>query len=191
MKSSIKSLDLDLKNFKAHSEEDRFGSVMRDFADHAIEQYSILEGMHKRMEALYLDLAAYFSFEPKQYTMDECFGDIKLFKDQYIAAAAENVARREMEEKARRAKEQKEKMEKEKRERASNKIAIPTSGSDTNDQGLMEQLLNSLHSGTAFAQRKGRKGVGPPMRPVDRRQQFSRSRSRSRTSVDLAWKIAE
>lgn len=196
MKASLRELDLDLKNFKPHCEEDRFGKLMTEFNEKAQSEYSLLEGMHKKMESLYLEMGVYLSFEPKQYTMDECFGDIKLFKDQYMQAVAENVARREMEEKARRAKEQKEKLEKEKKERASNKIVLNKEGPDQNDQGLMEHLLNSLHSGTAFAPRRKRtKAVTPQgkwsvlsvslslifssLSQLDRRQQLSRSRSRS------------
>lgn len=163
MKVSLRELDLDLKNFKPHSDNDRFGVVMTEFNAKAQSEYSLLEGMQKKMESLYQELGNYLSFEPKQYTMDECFGDIKLFKDQYMSAMADNQARREMEEKARRAKEQKEKLEKEKRERASNKIVLNKQGMTVqNDQGLMEHLLNSLHSGSAFAPRRKRtKAVTP------------------------------
>ena len=164
MKTSIKELDLDLKNFKPHSEEDRYGSVMNEFRDRATEEYKLLESMHKKMESLYIDLSTYLSFEPKKYPMDECFGDLKLFKDQYKQAVADNVQLREAEAKARRAKEQKEKLDKAKRERTSNKIVIKErdGGNDhQNDQGLMEHLLNSLHSGTAFAHRRKKRSVTP------------------------------
>ena len=167
MKNGLRELELDLKNFKPHSDDDRYGSVMKGFHEMAQTEYSLLENMRKKMESLYQELAAYFSFEPKKYTMDDCFGDIKLFKDQYMQACADNALRREMEEKSRRAKEQKEKLEKEKRERSSMKVVLNKDGPDQNDQGLMEHLLNSLHSGTAFAQRRKRNKAVTPQGNMD------------------------
>ena len=150
-------------------------SVMTEFYDRAAEEYKLLEGMHAKMESLYSDLAMYFSFEAKQYPMEECFGDLKLFKDQYLQAAAENAARREMEEKARRAQEQKDKSKEEKRRRASNKIVLPQ-GQDQNELGLMDDLLKSLHSGQAFVHNRKRQAGN--LKPHLRKEQLSRSRSR-------------
>lgn len=196
MKISLRALELDLKNFKPYSEKDRFGEVMSSFFEQAKAQYSLLEEMQKKMETLYTEVAKYFAFDSKKYTMEECFGDIKQFKDQYIQACDENLKRRELEEKNRRAKEAKEKAEKERKERLSNKID-PTNSDNQMDQGLMEQLINSLHTGSAFAQhkRKRTKAVTPQGKFseslkiytkltailffVDRRQQLSRSRSRA------------
>lgn len=38
-----------------------------------------MEGMAKKMSTLYLETAKYFAFDPKKYTMEEFFGDIKAF----------------------------------------------------------------------------------------------------------------
>lgn len=162
IKTSLRALELDLKNFKPYSDKDRFGKVMSSFLENTKTQYALLEEMQSKMESLYLEVAKYFSFDSKKYTMDECFGDIKQFKDQYICACEENLKRRELEIKNRRAKEAREKAEKERKERINNKID-PTNTDNQMDQGLMEHLIHSLHTGSAFAQhkRKRTKAVTP------------------------------
>ena len=35
------------------------------------------------MDSLYTDLAEYFIFDKQKYTLEEFFGDIKLFKDKF------------------------------------------------------------------------------------------------------------
>ena len=152
----------DLKSFKPHNDEDRFGSVMKEFLEQAKEQRSVLVEINKKMEGLYENLGKYFAFAPSKYTIELCFADLKTFKDQYKQAVAENIARRQLEEKNRRAKEAKEKAEKERKERASNKID-PFNTTSENEQGLMEHLLSSINSGQAFAlKRRTRKNPTTP-----------------------------
>jgi len=57
---------------------------VHQFAGIAKEQCEVLEGMHKRMVASYQQTAKYFCFDPKKYTMDEFFGDIKTFIDGFV-----------------------------------------------------------------------------------------------------------
>lgn len=154
-------MELDLKTFKPHNCEDRFGDVMKQFCELAKEQYLLVDGMYKKMETSYLELSKYFTFEIKQYPMEDCFNDLKQFKDQYIQALADNHKQREIEEKNRRNKEAKEKAQKERRERVSHKIDPKIA--DCMEQGLMEHLLSSIHDGSAFAQhkRKRNKPVTP------------------------------
>lgn len=161
IRTGLRELELDLKNFKPYSDKDRFGEVMTTFKTDAQDQYSLLEEMLKKMETLYADLAKYFTFDVKQYSLDECFGDLKQFKDQYVQACSENLKIRELEEKNRRTKEAKEKMERERRERVSRQID-PKNSANPMDQGLMEHLLNSLHTGIVFQhKRKRTKAVTP------------------------------
>ena len=56
---------------------------MGTFSTEARAQYSILNAMGSKMESLYTDLAEYFVFDKQKYTLEEFFGDIKLFKDQF------------------------------------------------------------------------------------------------------------
>ena len=56
---------------------------MGTFSTEARAQYSIPNAMGSKMESLYTDLAEYFVFDKQKYTLEEFFGDIKLFKDQF------------------------------------------------------------------------------------------------------------
>ncbi len=47
------------------------------------EQHEVLEGMFKRMSTLFSDMAKYYAFDPKKYTLDEFMGDIKTFIEQF------------------------------------------------------------------------------------------------------------
>lgn len=50
-----------------------------DFLNVAKQQCEVLEGMAKKTSSLYLEIAKYFAFDAKKYTMEEFFGDIKAF----------------------------------------------------------------------------------------------------------------
>jgi hypothetical protein len=85
MNSSIKNLETDLKNSSKTNQDsdDRFEEAMGTFSTEARAQYSILNAMGSKMESLYTNLAEYFVFDKQKYTLEEFFGDIKLFKDQF------------------------------------------------------------------------------------------------------------
>ncbi|XP_042905089.1 protein diaphanous isoform X1 [Parasteatoda tepidariorum] len=176
MKKSVKQLETDLKNFRPHSEEDRFAEVMSSFLTEASMQYEILENMFKQMEKLYNDLSEYFAFDSKKYQSDEFFNDIKTFKDMFQEAYKDIVHAREVEEKMRRAKEAKEKAAKEKQERmAKKKQLVDITGED--QEGVMDSLLEALKTGSAFSHKPRRKA--PARGAAERRAQLNRSRSRS------------
>ncbi|KFM59584.1 Protein diaphanous, partial [Stegodyphus mimosarum] len=177
MKKSIKQLEMDLKNFRPHNEEDRFADVMTSFLSEASTQYEILENMFKQMEKLYEDLAIYFAFDSKKYTSDEFFSDIKTFKDNFQEAYKDNLRIRETEEKMRRAREAKEKAEKEKQERMAKKKQLVDISSGADQEGVMDSLLEALTTGSAFSHKPRRKN--PARGAAERRAQLNRSRSRS------------
>ena len=104
MQGSIRSLETDLKTFKPHNELDRFGHIMSKFIVQAKEQHETLQSMFSKMERLYSNIAEYFAFEPKKYTMDEFFADIKIFKDQFVEAHKEIKRNREEKERMEKAK---------------------------------------------------------------------------------------
>lgn len=162
MGKSIREFELDLKNFKPHNADDRFGQVMSRFLSEAREKFQVLEQMFAKMERLYKDIAQYYAFDPKKYTMDEFFMDIKSFKDQFIEAYNDNVKNREQEEKLRRAREAKEKAEKEKKERQAKKMNLD---SGKEQEGVIDSLLEALQTGSAFAQTK-RKRQQRPINPA-------------------------
>ena len=88
MDNSIRNLETDLKNSSRTNQEpdDKFEDAMGTFSTEARAQYSILAAMGSKMESLYTDLAEYFVFDRQKYTLEEFFGDIKLFKDQFKKA---------------------------------------------------------------------------------------------------------
>jgi diaphanous 2 len=151
MRKSINELELDLKNFKPHNSADKFGEIMTKFLEDAKEQHQILEQMFAKMDRLFKEIARYYAFDPKKYTMDEFYNDIKSFKDQFNEAKNENIKKRELEEKLRRAKEAKEKAEQEKQERKSKKLNLDIG---KEQEGVMDSLLEALQTGSAFAQTK-------------------------------------
>ena len=57
---------------------------MYQFVGVAKETCEVLEEMRKRMIASYQQMAKYFCFDAKKYTMDEFFGDIKTFIDGFV-----------------------------------------------------------------------------------------------------------
>jgi len=150
MKRSIGDLEKDLRNFKPHNSDDRFGEIMSKFLKETTERFQLLQTMFGKMEKLYKNLATYYAFDPKTYTMDEFFTDIKTFKDQFIGAHKENAKLREQEEKMRRAY-----MEREKRElERQKKLQFHTINNEMNgddDRGLMDNLMSRLETGAAFA----------------------------------------
>ncbi|KAI2808100.1 Protein diaphanous 1 [Blomia tropicalis] len=176
IKSSLRDLGTYLDVFKPHNKHDRFVEVMTVFKESAQQQYELLNGMFGKMESQYQLLGKYFTFDPKKYPMEDCFSDLKLFKDQYIQVINENQAIRELEEKKRRAKEIKAKVEKEKRERKEKIDLRNMNDANKDDKGVMDELVKSLHTGTAFARYKRIRPEHKAMQ--ERRPKLNRSRSR-------------
>lgn len=175
MRKSINELELDLKVFKPHNSEDKFGEIMSKFLDEAKEKFQLLEQMFAKMDRLFKEIARYYAFDHKKYTMDEFFNDIKSFKDQFNEAKNENIKKRELEEKQRRALMAKEKADQEKKERKSKKLNLEIG---KEQEGVMDSLLEALQTGSAFAQTK-RKRQQRAVNPAERRQALNRSRSRT------------
>ena len=85
MEVSLRNLDTDLliSSKTVLDSDDNFSEAMGTFATEARSQYSILLGMETKMDSLYTDLAEYYVFDKQKYTLEELFGDIKMFKDKF------------------------------------------------------------------------------------------------------------
>lgn len=85
MDSSIKNLEMDLKNAArtAIERDDRFVEAMGSFCQQAREQCDILQAMAQKMDTLFDGLADYFVFDKQKYSLEEFMTDIKTFKDQF------------------------------------------------------------------------------------------------------------
>ncbi|CAB3371123.1 Hypothetical predicted protein [Cloeon dipterum] len=175
MDMSIRNLETDLSNSKVpQNADDKFYEVMSEFAKEARQQCDLLQNMFKKMTSLYKDLSEFYAFDMTKYTFEEFFTDIKTFKDTFVAAHKENVKIREMEEKAERAREARDKQDRERAERMAHKQALVDM--DGTELGVMDSLLEALHDGSAYKQRRKR---APRAAGAERRAQLSRSRSRT------------
>ncbi|XP_064482051.1 protein diaphanous-like isoform X2 [Ornithodoros turicata] len=175
MKKHLSQLGTDLKTFKPQGPNDRFSDVLTSFYEDAKKEHELLSGMFTKMKKLYDELAEYFVFDAKKYTLDEFFGDLKTFKEQFVMAHAENVRARELEEKRQRDKEAKLKAEKEKQERLAKKKQLVDISSAQDQEGVMDSLLEALKTGSAFSHKQRRR---PARTAGAAKAQLARTRSR-------------
>ncbi|XP_021363043.1 protein diaphanous homolog 2-like isoform X7 [Mizuhopecten yessoensis] len=179
MEKSLDQLELDVKNqSKLAMEGDKFPDVMNVFLTTAREQQSVLSGMCKKMDNLYKGMAKFYAFDVKKYTMDEFFGDLKTFKEQFVEAVKDNIKTRETLEKIRRAKEAKERAQKEKEAKIARKKALVDVTIDDDQEGVIDNLMDALKTGSAFNKGRDGKRRTPRAAGAERRAQLSRSRSR-------------
>ncbi|XP_076280115.1 diaphanous related formin 1 [Lasioglossum baleicum] len=180
MESNIRNLEQDLSNAKVpQSDEDRFIEVMGPFAKKARESYEVMQNMFKNMDSLYTGISEFFSFDKQKYTIEEFFGDIKTFKDDFTQAQREIIKLREGEEKQRRAREAREKAEAEKAARAARKRALVDMNAHETQEGVMDSLMEALQTGSAFSRPDQRRKRQARAAGAERRAQLNRSRSRT------------
>ncbi|CAK9831241.1 Protein diaphanous homolog 3 [Anthophora retusa] len=180
MDSNIRNLEQDLSNAKVpQSDDDLFLVVMGPFAKKARESYEVLQNMFKNMDSLYTDISEFFSFDKQKYTIEEFFGDIKTFKDDFVQAQREIIKLREGEEKQRRAREAREKAEAEKAARAARKRALVDMNAHETQEGVMDSLMEALQTGSAFSRPDQRRKRQARVAGAERRAQLNRSRSRT------------
>jgi len=60
-----------------------FLTKLHQFLNTAKEQFEVLEGMYKKMTTMFQNTAKYFAFDPKKYTMEEFFTDMKSFIESF------------------------------------------------------------------------------------------------------------
>lgn len=155
MKTSIRSLESDLKNFKPQSNNDMFGVIMSKFVVKAKEEHELLQSMYAKMVTLYANLAKYFAFDRDKYPLEEFFNDIKIFKDQFQESYREIQRRREEKEKQERARLAKEAAEKQrmlrKNQQETNNVSKNSFvNMEKEEEGVMDNLMIALKSGKAF-----------------------------------------
>lgn len=182
MEKQLKQLETDIKNIsKSNVDGDRFAEVMNSFITSAKEQADVLSGMQKKMESLYKEMGKFYAFDIKKYSFEEFFQDLKAFRDSFSNAMKENAKMRETEEKIRRAKEAKDRAQKDKAAKMARKKAIVDMTMEGDQEGVMDNLLEALKTGSAFnnvREKRERKQRTPRAAGAERRAQLSRSRSR-------------
>ncbi|XP_044014805.1 protein diaphanous isoform X3 [Aphidius gifuensis] len=180
MDISIKNLEQDLLNTKIpQNNQDNFIEIMSPFAKKARESYEVMQNMFKNMDTLYSDLSEFYSFEKQKYTLEEFFGDIKKFKEDFEQSQKEIVKLRDAEEKQRRAREAREKAEIERAARAEHKRALVDMNAHETQEGVMDSLMEALQSGAAFSRPDQRRKRQIRAAGAERRAQLNRSRSRT------------
>lgn len=60
-----------------------FLTTLHSFYNGAKDQIDVLVEMHKNMTTMYVELVEYFCLDVKKTSMEEFFGDIKAFLDEY------------------------------------------------------------------------------------------------------------
>ena len=85
IENSLKMLENDLKNTSEQNTDpnDKFTHSLGTFCTTARTEYTQLLAMSKKMETFYSDLSEYFVFDKHKYSLEQFFGDIKQFKDQF------------------------------------------------------------------------------------------------------------
>ena len=179
MDSSIKNLEMDLKNAARSplERDDKFAECMGAFCVEAKSQSDILQAMFKKMDSLYTELEKFYVFDKQKYNLEEFMSDIKTFKNQFKEAYTKIIQEREAAEKLIRAREAREKQDKERAERAEKKRALVDFNAPDNQEGVMDSLLEALKTGSAFNRDQKRKRA-PRAAGAERRAQLNRSRSR-------------
>ena len=61
---------------------------MHEFVKDAKEQFKTLESMYDKMKKIYKEIAEYYSFDMSKKSMEEFFGDIKTFLEEYEVSSA-------------------------------------------------------------------------------------------------------
>merc|ERR1712150_56896 len=179
MESSIKALDMDLKNAARAPPEkdDMFSEAMGPFCTEAKAEVDIINGMFKNLESLYTELEKYYVFDKQKYHLEEFMSDIKAFIKLFKDAYTQMMKERDANEKLIRAREAREKQDKERAERAERKKALVDFNAPDNQEGVMDSLLEALKTGSAFNRDQKRKRP-PRAAGAERRAQLNRSRSR-------------
>ncbi|KAL5011351.1 hypothetical protein ScPMuIL_009902 [Solemya velum] len=178
MEKGLSQLEIDIKNFSKNPVE---GDRFPNFISSAKEQYDVLNSMYKKMDSLYREMGKFYCFDCKKYTMEELFNDVKNFKEGFQVTLKENIKMRETQEKIRRAKEAKERAEREKQAKMARKKALVDMTIDDDQEGVMDNLLEALKTGSAFNMGREKRKENrrtPRASGAERRAQLSRSRSR-------------
>lgn len=82
LKEATECLDKELEYTNVSQlSDDRFADVMSPFSRQCWEQLEILTKMMNDMQNAYKKVSEYFTFDISKYPMEQCFSDIKIFKD--------------------------------------------------------------------------------------------------------------
>ncbi|XP_028397686.1 protein diaphanous homolog 1-like [Dendronephthya gigantea] len=193
MEGNLSKLERELENSgEANDPEDKFKEVMSEFYNQAKDQCELLVEMFNNMTNMFKELGDFYCFDLKKTQLEDFFGDLSSFLQQYENAKKDNVKRKEREEKERKAKERaemekerKKRMEAEKANRSKNIVDI----SSENQEGVLDGLMEALKTGSAF-----RDPSRPARKKKERRARqapASLQRSGTRTNIPVQEMLKE
>ena len=106
METNLSKLERELESAgDSNDPEDKFKEVMSEFHNQAKEQCELLVEMFNNMTNMFKELAEYYCFDLKKTQLEDFFGDLSSFLQQYENAKKDNIKRKDREEKERKAKE--------------------------------------------------------------------------------------
>ncbi|CAB3986142.1 diaphanous homolog 2 isoform X1 [Paramuricea clavata] len=190
METNLSKLERELESAEdSNDPEDKFKEVMSEFHNQAKEQCELLVEMFNNMTNMFKELAEYYCFDLKKTQLEDFFGDLSSFLQQYENAKKDNIKRKEREEKERKAKERAE-MEKERKkrieeEKANRKNLVDISSE--NQEGVLDGLMEALKTGSAFRD---------PSRPARKKRKARQGpaalqRSGTRTNIPVQQLLKE
>lgn len=84
METNLKKLDSELENYVGTNDpEDKFKEVMTEFYNEAKEQCELLVEMFNNMTNMFKELGDYYCFDLKKTQLEDFFGDLSSFLQQY------------------------------------------------------------------------------------------------------------
>ncbi|KHN84802.1 Protein diaphanous -like protein 1 [Toxocara canis] len=98
LKNAITKIENQLKGYKKQADNDLFVEKLGPFLEKAKTEYDIVDKMHQTMNSKWDSLRRYYAFDPKKYSMDAFFGDMKTFKEHYEHAYHDIEKARELKE---------------------------------------------------------------------------------------------
>ncbi|TPP62944.1 Diaphanous [Fasciola gigantica] len=170
MKKSVRSIETELRTYKAQEPDDAYATVMSAFVQTASEQVTQLETMFDQMHERFDQVARYLTFDPNKYHMENLFADLKQFLTAYARSRADNMKRRALAERQRKAQEEQARREREREEKA-RLSSLPSGhmGPSEDEGNVIDNLMEALKSGAAFTTASGRPsgggGAGVARRP--------------------------
>uniref|UniRef100_A0A914DG01 Uncharacterized protein n=1 Tax=Acrobeloides nanus TaxID=290746 RepID=A0A914DG01_9BILA len=143
LKGSVQKLENYLKTYKIQRENDLFLEKMEPFLRQAKSEMEVLNELSNNVQAKWNSLQKYLSFDPKKYTMENLFNDMKTFHGQYVNAYKDIEKIHEQRQK-----------KKEKEKRKPFKSIQPTSNiekcvtkKDKNEAGVLDEIEKYLKEG--------------------------------------------
>jgi len=154
LKKEVNSIEKALNTVET-VEGDRFKEVFASFYEDAAKQVQEIEQSIKTMDDSFKEMLQLYGEDVEKTAPEEFFAVVKTFVTQFEAAKKQNEERIKQEEALRKRQEALEEKEAKRlakeQEKAAKSEAVNLDSEDADQKGLMDAMLESLKSGSAFA----------------------------------------